>query len=121
MLAHVDVIDQDLTALHIVEAHHERDDGGFAGAGVADDGSGLVWLDGEGDAFEDPLNFRRQDIQFFWRCPDRNDCLLGFGELLVREPDVAELDAAGDCSGNSIRFYFHGCRRDRSRARCRSA
>ena len=42
LLAHVDAIDEDLTALDVVEAHHQRGEGGFAGAGVADDGGGLV-------------------------------------------------------------------------------
>src|ERR1700727_1010434 len=42
VLAHVDAIDEYLATLYIVEAHHERDDGGLARAGVADDGGGLV-------------------------------------------------------------------------------
>ena len=43
-------------AVHVVEAHHQAGEGGFAGAGVADDGDGLAGLDGEGDVFENPLD-----------------------------------------------------------------
>ena len=42
--------------LDVVEAHHQGDDGGFAGAGVADDGGGFAGGDGEGDAAEDPFD-----------------------------------------------------------------
>ena len=41
LVADVDAVDQDLAALHVVEAHHQRGDGGLAGAGVADDGGGF--------------------------------------------------------------------------------
>ena len=56
LLAHVDAVDEHLAALDVVEAHHQASDGGLAGAGVADDGGGLVGLDGEGDAAEDPFD-----------------------------------------------------------------
>ena len=56
LVADVDAVDEDLAALDVVEAHHEGGDGGFAGAGVADDGGGFVGLDGEGDVAEDPLD-----------------------------------------------------------------
>ena len=56
LLAHVHAVHQDLPALDVVEAHHQRGDGGLAGAGVADDGGGLVRLDDEADAAQDPLD-----------------------------------------------------------------
>ena len=56
VLAQVNAIDEDLSGGDVVEAHHEAGEGGFAGAGVADDGDGLSGLDGEGDVFEDPLD-----------------------------------------------------------------
>src|ERR1700749_4115589 len=90
--SHVDAVDQDLAALHIVEAHHERDDGGLAGAGVANDGGGLVGLDDEGDTAEDP--FDADGFEVFGRC-DGDGLELLRREALVGEPDVAELDAAG--------------------------
>ena len=54
--------DEDLAVLDVVEAHHERDDGGFAGAGVAYDGGGFAGGDGEGDAAEDPLDVLEDGI-----------------------------------------------------------
>ena len=99
VLAHVDAIDEHLAALHIVEAHHERDDGGLAGAGVADDGGGLVGLDGEGDAAQDP--FDADGFEVFRRCSGDGGELLR-REALVGEPDVAELDAAGARAGQRI-------------------
>ena len=56
LVADVDAVDEDLAVLDVVEAHHEGDDGGFAGAGVADDGGGFAGGDGEGDAAEDPFD-----------------------------------------------------------------
>ncbi len=58
LVADVDAIDEDLAVLDVVEAHHQRGDGGLAGAGVADDGGGLAGGDGEGDAAEDPFDCR---------------------------------------------------------------
>ena len=60
LLAHIDAIDEDAAALHVVEAHHQAGDGGFAGAGVADDGGGLAGLDGEGDVVQNPLDVGRE-------------------------------------------------------------
>ena len=45
MPTHVNAINQHLAALHIVEAHHQRDDGGLARPGMAHDGRRLVRLD----------------------------------------------------------------------------
>ena len=56
LLAHIDAIDENAASLNVVEAHHQADDGGLARAGMADDGGGLVGLDGEADAAEDPLD-----------------------------------------------------------------
>ena len=56
LVADVYAVDQYLAVLDVVEAHHEIDDGGLAGAGMADDGGGLSGRDGEGDAAEDPFN-----------------------------------------------------------------
>ena len=35
---------------------YKRQEGGFAGAGVADDGHRLAGFDGEGNVFENPFN-----------------------------------------------------------------
>jgi len=56
LLADVDTVDEDRASLNVVEAHHQAGDGGLARAGVADDGGGLVGLDGEGDSAKDPLD-----------------------------------------------------------------
>ena len=56
LVADVDAVDEDLAGLDVVEAHHQRGDGGLAGAGVADDGGGFAGGDGEGDAAEDPFD-----------------------------------------------------------------
>ena len=62
--------------LHIVEAHHQRNDGGLAGAGVADNRGRLVRFDGEADAFQDPFNFRRERGSDLLRIAVRNGSLL---------------------------------------------
>ena len=56
LFADVDAVDENLAVLDVVEAHHEGDDGGLAGSGVADDGGGFAGGDGEGDAAEDPFD-----------------------------------------------------------------
>ena len=56
VLAKVDAVHQDLPGSHVVEAHHQADEGGLAGAGVAHDGHRLARLDGEGDVFQDPFD-----------------------------------------------------------------
>ena len=87
---------QDLAGGDVVEAHHQAGEGGFACAGVADDGDGLAGLDGEGDVFENPLDVgeMRQVCASGWR--RRRDataaCCSGV-EFLIGEPDVAEFDA----------------------------
>ena len=55
--ADVDAVEQDLAALDVVEAQQELNGGGFAGAGVADDGDGLAGLDAEGDIAQNPIFF----------------------------------------------------------------
>jgi len=62
LLADVDAVDEDLAKLDVVEAHHERGEGGFAGTGVADDGGGLVGVDGEGDVAENPFDFAEERV-----------------------------------------------------------
>lgn len=52
----IDSIHEDRASLDVIEAHHERGDSGFAGAGVADDGCGFSGCDGKGDAAEDPFD-----------------------------------------------------------------
>src|SRR5579862_333852 len=44
---YVDTVDLDCALLDIIKAHKERDDGGFAGSGVADDGDGFAGFDRE--------------------------------------------------------------------------
>jgi hypothetical protein len=56
LVSDVDAVDEDLAVLDVVEAHHQGDDGGLAGSGVADDGGGFSGGDGEGDAAEDPFD-----------------------------------------------------------------
>ena len=56
LLAQIDAVDQNLPGGDVVEAHHQAGEGGFAGAGVADDGDRLPRLDGEGDIFENPFD-----------------------------------------------------------------
>ena len=56
----IDAVDSDGAFLHVVEAHEQRDDGGFAGAGVADEGDGFAGLDGEADVAQDPVGCRRE-------------------------------------------------------------
>ncbi len=55
--ADIDAVEKDLAALDVVEAQQELNGGGFAGAGVADDGDGLTGLDAEGDVAQDPIVF----------------------------------------------------------------
>ena len=92
--ANVDAVEQDLAALDVVEAQQELNGGGFAGAGVADDGDGLTGLDAEGDVAQDPIVFA------------------GIGAAVIGEPDVAKFDfaaheaegasAAGDVGGQRL-------------------
>ena len=56
LLAQVDAVEENGACGHIVEAHHQAGQGGFAGAGMAHDGDGLAGLDGEGDIFQNPLD-----------------------------------------------------------------
>ena len=56
VLAQVDAVDQNLAGGHLVEAHHQADEGGLAGAGVAHDGHRLARLDGEGDVLQNPFD-----------------------------------------------------------------
>jgi hypothetical protein len=56
LLAQVDAVDKNLAGGHVVEAHHQAGERGFARAGVAHDGYGLAGLDGEGDIFENPFD-----------------------------------------------------------------
>ncbi len=51
----IDAVDADGALLHVVEAHQERDQGGLARAGVADDGDGLAGFEREADVAQDPV------------------------------------------------------------------
>ena len=100
LLAHVDTVDKNAAALDVVEAHHQAGDGGLAGAGVADDGGGLIGFDGEADAHEDPFDVGVA-AKFGVSCGD-DTRLLGGIELLIGEPDVAEFDASRTVAGDGI-------------------
>src|ERR1700676_4526580 len=50
----VDAVDCDRSFLHVVETHEQRDDRGFACAGVSHDGGGFAGLDGEANVAENP-------------------------------------------------------------------
>ena len=105
----VDAVDEDLAALDIVEAHHECGDGGLAGAGVADDGGGFVGVDGEGDTAENPLDVLERGSRGLGGGSGRREIrLLGFGESLIREPDILELDAAVVGAGGGWGDDFRG-------------
>ena len=78
--------------MDVVEAHHQAGDGGLAGAGVADDGCGLVGIDDEADAAEDPFDVGEVRRSSSVAVAMRSSC--ASSSLLVGEPDVAELDAA---------------------------
>ncbi len=83
--ADVDAVEEDLSALDVVEAEEQRDQSGLAGAGVADDGDGLARCYAEGDIAEDPVLFG------------------GLGFVGVAEPDVAEFDfAAGGFEADGV-------------------
>ena len=56
VLAQIDAVEQNLPGGHVVEAHHQAGQRGFAGAGVADDGHRLARLDGEGNVLQNPLD-----------------------------------------------------------------
>ena len=74
-----------MSALDVVEAEEQRDQRGFSGAGVADDGDGLAGGDAERDVPEDPVVFG------------------GFGFVGVAEPDIAEFDfAAWSVEANGV-------------------
>ncbi len=92
LFADVDTVDKDGAALDVVEAHHQAGDGGFACAGVADDGCSLVGFDDEADAAKNPLDVGEGAKVFVGGGGDTG--LLGFVESLIGEPDVAEFDAA---------------------------
>ncbi len=100
LFAHIDAIDQNAAALDLVEAHHQADDGGFAGAGVADDRRCLVGLDHERHVFQNPLHLG-DGSEDLLRCPRpagwRASCC--FVQPLIGKPDVAELDASGTIAG----------------------
>src|SRR5712664_2705800 len=83
--ADVDAVEQDLAALNVIEAKKERDERGFAGAGVADDGEGLAGLDAERDITENPIIFA------------------GIRDGAIAEPNIAEFDfAAGIFYANGV-------------------
>src|SRR2546426_5561844 len=51
----VHTVEKDCAALNIVETQKKLDDGGLAGAGVADDGEGLPGSNAEGNVAEHPV------------------------------------------------------------------
>src|SRR4029077_4823336 len=51
----VHAVDFDRAFLDVVEAEERGNEGGLAGAGVADYGDGLSGFDGEGDVAQDPV------------------------------------------------------------------
>src|SRR5882762_2394700 len=87
--ANVFAIKEDLTALDVVEAQQQGDQGGLAGAGVADDGESLAGLDAEGNISEDPV------------------LIGGLWDISIAEPDVAEFDfATRMIEGNGVGIGF---------------
>ena len=66
---------------------------------MADDGGGLVGLDGEGDAAQDP--FDADGLEVCGRC-NGDDRELLRREALVGEPDIAELNATGSRAGQGL-------------------
>ena len=74
--ANVDAVEKDLPALNIVKAQQQRDQSGLAGAGMADDGEGLAWLDAERNIAENPVFVGR------------------LRHVAVAEPDIAKFDFA---------------------------
>ena len=103
--AEIDAIEADGSGGDVVEAHHQAGQGGFAGAGVTDDGDGLAGLDGEGDVFQDPLDVGESGefLRAFGRIGDAVDEFFLFrSQLLVGEPDVMELDAVRSVAGAGI-------------------
>ena len=100
VLAQVDAVQKNLSGGHIVEAHHQAGEGGFSGAGVADDGDGLAGLDSEGNIFENPFDagkHLRCGWRFFKSLVDGG--LLLFRECLIGEPDVAKLNSVAAIAG----------------------
>ena len=88
-LAEVDAVKQDLAALDFVETQKQLDDGGFAGAGVADDGDGLARADVEGDIAQHPVFVSSSG-------PFRPAFRFFAGVAVIGEPDVAEFDIAAE-------------------------
>src|SRR5262245_18731650 len=54
-VADVDAVNRDATGLHVVEPQQQADDRCFAGAGRADAGDALAWIDGERNVTKDWL------------------------------------------------------------------
>src|SRR6185437_11806190 len=92
LFAHVDTIDEDPAPLHVVKTHHQRGERGLACTGVADDGSGLVGMDHKAHVTQDPLDMGKIALRIGRGCENSS---VVFAQLLVGEPDVLELDAAG--------------------------
>ena len=84
--ANVDAVEQNLAALDFVKAQQELDRGGFAGAGVADDGDGLPRLDVEGDVAQHPV-FVAWDCRR--RCRRTRHCGIQFRRAYLAEPAPA--------------------------------
>src|SRR6266705_2493591 len=74
--ANVHTVEKDFAALNIVETQKMLDDGGLAGAGVADDGEGLPGSNAEGNVAEHPVFIGR------------------VLPAAIGEPDIAEFDFA---------------------------
>ena len=54
-VADVDAVDANRALLHVVEAQQQRDDGGLARAGVADDRDRVARIDGERNIAQHPV------------------------------------------------------------------
>src|SRR5947209_4965585 len=74
--ANIHTVEKDFAALNIVETQKKLDDGGLAGAGVADDGEGLPGSNAEGNVAEHPVFIGR------------------VLPAAIGEPDIAEFDFA---------------------------
>ena len=103
LFAYIHAIDQHAAALNLVEAHHQADDGGLAGAGVAHDRRGLIGLDHERHIFQNPVH-AGGNLAYLLRARSLLDARqLPRVQRLIRKPDVAELNAAGPVAGARCR------------------
>ena len=86
LLPYVDTVDKDFTALNVVEPHHQCCNRCFASTCMPYDGRGFIRIDRESHATQNPLDRSILRGIVMW--------IVRYGDVLVREPDITELDAA---------------------------